>query len=430
MAYRQDMAQLHKVIGHREKEIEYIHVFPRDIAFFSVLGRTVTDAGADGTEKTSYSVLFLNRLSMLSYMEDGEPIPVKTFSLLKKKGVKMGADATSVSNAIQETGLIMHMNGGLYGVTAQGLTKMLINANLQGVYERSCIHDMMLAERLLAVAAPDAPAAAHNLNSMRNTKGYTFAVNRNADPNGKAKMKGMITGMYSGYYDGMPDGGLQALCEFILDGTWCKGGSVHLSGYRFSRDRIEIEFTAGTPIRYEAGGKEHVLEKRIMVADSNSGYTPLTISGMLHDPETGDTVIVREEKHRHSSTAAGKAGRRANTLPDTLLAVGEAQLPLIWNDVEEFADLITGCMEREAEDGFMERAMSAGISGCIGRKRAKALMCKAEGKNMPEGLHMLMHTKTLIRDDGGIKPLPPAAESDLQMALAEAIRAAAEKKEE
>ena len=430
MGKTQDMAHIDRFISGREEEDLYIHAYPCDLAFYSVLDAT-GQGSTDEEEVMTYLMLFLDRKSLSRFKrfgkssfdakDDKSAFEVKRVNIKKKKGHELGERGRVFLDLLSETGLFIQINGSIYGVSRSALAKMHLQAEMTGGYDRSCIHDIMLAERLLAMSQSFGTSGSVERIDLHNAKGYTFAVSRSGSMCREGSfIKGIITGMYSGWYEGMEKGSMRKLCDYILDGSWQDGGSVRLSGCRVSRERIEMEFTAGTPVRYLADGKEHIMEKCISFADTSSGYGAFVLSGFLKDPDTGDTVIIHSEKHNHYGKAGGPCGN-----PVSMKTVGEKKLPLIWRQMEEFSDVITGCIKNDVPGTFVADAMSGKMRECVGKKRAAILVEKASSMDGAGQVHVLLHMKSLLRDMPGLKPLPLDNERSLQRFTAKAIKTAA-----
>ena len=419
MGKEQDIRHILKAIEKKEQEDLFIHVYPGDIAFFSLLEGTEMKED-DEREVTIYKMFLLNQQTLTNFRTDGTIFPIKKANIEKKKGKAPGEKGKAFLDGIEETGLLMYIEGKLYGVTKSAITKMRLLTGMTSAYDRSCTHDIRLAEKLLAIGPSRGTSVDLDKIDSQYAKGYTFAVSRIGGND--SVLSGMITGMYSGRYGGMKEGGLRGLCEYILDGSWTGGHDVRFTGYRLSKERIVLEFAAGDPIRYRIGGKAHTIEKCIVVTDSNNGYEAFTVNGILKDPDTGDTVEVCRKKHYHYG--------RTGTIQDeskniSLKKKGEIWLPAIWASLEEFTETVQECMSSSEQGRFISAAMKWGLEDCIGKKRAAAIVEKARRGTPKAEVHIVLHLKSILRS-AGTKPMPLNDEQKIPKLTANAVRKAAE----
>ena len=402
----------------RGGSIRYIHVFPGDIKVYSLLEEGIKSKRGDVC-LCEVPMMECSRESLAGFKKSGTPIPVTYVELPVDKP---GEDLKAFLQMIRETGLLIDTGDGIYAVSHTAMKKLHVQMEMYGSYDYSPIHDMMLAEKMLAVEPCRLrPARKKSMAKAdwKNAKGYTLAVC--TDPfEGSPFVNGMITGLYSGWYDGAEGEDLESLCRKLARGDIIKGKAAELSTYSLLEDGVEAEFTIGDPLRYSISGKEHVLTTGILVTDSCCGYRAFSIRGTISDQKTGDCIIVSEKKRRHYGHAgSGTAGRKTET------DAAEDRTLRVWEETEDFIGLLEECMRMPKENAclFLERAVSSGIRECIGKKRTAALFGTPPG-SVKEALHRIIHIKSTVTAASGIKDLAEQDEEKLRKVIARAVREA------
>ena len=407
-----------ELFRRKDKSTQYIHVFPGDIKVYTLLEEGIRHREED-RGLWEVPMMECSRESLAGFRLRGTPIPV-SYVELREDGT--GEDVRSFLKMVRETGIIIDTGSGMYAVSYTALQKMHKQMEMYGAFDYSPIHDLMLAEKLLAVEpCRYRPAREKSLERVdkKNAKGYTLAVS--TDPfEGSLFVDGMITGMYSGRYDGMEGDAVEALCRRFLGGDIIRDKEIILSEYGMTADRLEISFRIGAPFRYEVYGTAYCLSKGITVTDSSSGFKAFSIRGTVSDTETGDQIIVSEKKHNHYGFSGPGKARRS-----TAAEVIESRILKVWEETEAFIRLLDRCIVMPGEDArlFMEVAVSAGIRKCIGKKRTAALFGRPPA-SMAEALHLIIHAGSSISRTAGTRELPGQEAETLRKITAGAVREA------
>ena len=204
------------LLCQKNKSTQYIHVYPGELKVYSLIYAGIKD-------KKGKRCLW--EVRMMEYTRDilagfslkGTPIPVKSV-VLSTNGQE--EEIKAFLQMVRETGILIDTGGGIYVVSRAAMLKMHKQMEMYGAYDYSPIHDLMLADKLLA-AEPCLyrPADKKSLERVdkKNAKGYTFAVSTELF-SGSSLVDGIITGMYSGWYEGREGDGLEILCTKLLKG--------------------------------------------------------------------------------------------------------------------------------------------------------------------------------------------------------------------
>ena len=418
MGSPEDVNSILERLRQKKESIRYIHVYPGDVTVYSLLEGGIKSGKKD---RSLYEVPMVecSRESLREFKKNGTPIPVLYVEL---PADQPGKDLKAFLHAVRETGFLIDTGEGMYAVSHTAMKKLHSQLEMYGTYDLSPIHDMMLAEKMLALEPCRLrPVKKRSLETVdwKNAKGYTLAVCTD-QYEGCTFVNGKITGIYSGWYEGIEGEDLERLCRKLIDGDIIKGKRIELSAYSLPEDGVEIGFLIGEPIRYLIYGEEHALTAGILITDSCCGYCAFSIGGTISDQKTGDAIIVSEKKRIHyGHGVSGTARRRpeTNTVEDRLLRV--------WEETEGFMRLVEECMKMPEENAclFLECAVSAGIRDCIGKKRTAALFGKPPG-SVKEALHRIIHTGSTITTSDGIKGLAAQDEIKLRKMIAGAVQEA------
>ena len=405
-----------EVLRQKQEGTRYIHVYPGEIKVYSLLEGGIKGRKESGAQ-CAVPMMECSRESLTGFRMRGTPIPV---IYVKLPADRPGEDVKAFLKMVRETGFLIETGGVMYAVSHTALRKLHVLMEMYGAHDYSPIHDVMLAEKLLAVEPCRLrPKRKESLERVdkKNAKGYTLAV-QTGPFEGSAFVDGMITGMYSGWYEGTEGEDLESLCRKLAGGDIIKGKTAELLSYSLLEDGVEAEFVIGEPLRYSVRGEEYTLTAGMVVTDGRCGYRAFSIRGTVSDPVTGDCIIVSEKKHNHYGRAgSAAAGPKAETAKEQVLKA--------WEETEDFLGLLEKCMKMPDESAgpFQERAVSAGIRGCIGKKRTAALFGTPPG-SAAEALHRIIHTKSTITAAEGIKNLAAQDGEKLRKVIACAIREA------
>lgn len=405
-------------LRQKKEGIRYIHVYPGDIKVYSLLEGTIKNSGED-RRVCEIQMIECSRESLTGFQKCGTPIPVTYVEL---PADRQGEDLQEFLKVISETGFLIDTGDGMYAVSHTAMKKLHGQMEMYGSFDFSPIHDLMLAEKLLAV---EPCRLRHNRKKSlervdwKNAKGYTLAVCTDLFE-GSTLVDGIVMGLYSGWYEGMEGEYLESLCRRLAGGDIIKGKAAELTAYCLLEDGVEAEFMIGEPLRYLISGKEHMLTAGMMITDSCCGYRAFSIRGIISDPDAGDSIIVSEKKRSHYGYAgSGTAGKKTETdeMEDRILGV--------WEETEDFIGLMEECTKMPEENAclFQEYAVSAGIRECIGKKRTAALFSEPPG-SVKEALHRIIHTKSAVTAAEGIKNLARQDEEKLKKVIACAVREA------
>ncbi len=410
--------RISEIFRRREGSTRYVHVYPGDLIVYSLLEGDIKGREENGC-LCRIPMMACSRESLTGFKKSGTPIPVTYVEL---PADRLGEDLRTFLKMIRETGFLIDTGDGIYAVSHTAIKKLHAQMEMYGSFDYSPIHDMMLAEKLLAVEPCRLrPKREKSLERVdwKNAKGYTLAVC--TEPfEGSTFVDGMIMGLYSGWYDGLEGEYMESLCRKLAGGDIIKGKAAELFSYSLLEGGVEAEFTIGDPVRYSTSGKEHVLTAGMLITDSCCGYRAFSIYGTISDQKTGDCIIVSEKKRRHYGYA-GSGTARQKTETDA----AEDRAFKVWEETEDFIRLLKNCMRIPKENAclFQDQAVSSGIRACIGKKRTAALFGTPPG-SVKEALHRIIHTKSTINASADIKNLAEQDEEKLRKAIACAVREA------
>ena len=406
------------LLCQKNKSTQYIHVYPGELKVYSLIYAGIKD-------KKGKRCLW--EVRMMEYTRDilagfslkGTSIPVKSV-VLSTNGQE--EEIKAFLQMVRETGILIDTGGCIYVVSRAAMMKMHKQMEMYGAYDYSPIHDLMLADKLLA-AEPCLyrPADKKSLERVdrKNAKGYTFAVSTELF-SGSSLVDGIITGMYSGWYEGREGDGLEILCTKLLKGEIIREEEIEACGCEQRPEYLTVEFRTGRPFYYSVSGKEHCLERGIVITDYSSGFQAFSVRGIISDRKTGDRIIVSEKKHIHYGRSRKcEAGQKRET------DIAEDRILTVWAETAEFLRLLERCMQLpEGYAGlFQAGAVSYGIRRCIGKKRTAVLFGKPPG-SMAEALHRIIHIGSAISSSAAIKDLPAQEREVLQKITAGAVRQA------
>ena len=413
-----DEKNILELLCQKKRSTQYIHVFPGELKVYSLLDAGIRDKKGKRC-LLEVRMMEFTRESLARFSAKGTPIPVR-FVELPINGHE--EEVKAFLQMLRKTGILLDIGGAIYGVSRTAMMKMHKQMEMYGAYDYSPIHDLMLAEKLIAAEpSGNRPTEKKTLERVdkKNAKGYTLAVSTKPFP-GSSFVDGIITGMYSGWYEGTDGDGLDILCAKLLKGEIIGGEEIEMCHQENTAEHLTVEFRAGKPFRYAVSGQEHCLERGIVITDYSSGFQAFSVRGIISDRKTGDRIIVSEKKLSHYGRSKRCTDRQKKET-DT----AESRVRTVFAETEEFIRLIEKCLklpERYA-DLFLGTAVSAGIRECVGKKRTAALFGEPPG-SMEEALHRIIHIGSAISSSAAIKDLPVQEREELKKITAGAVRQA------
>ena len=134
-------------LRQKKEGIRYIHVYPGDIKVYSLLEGTIKNSGED-RRVCEIQMIECSRESLTGFQKCGTPIPVTYVEL---PADRQGEDLQEFLKVISETGFLIDTGDGMYAVSHTAMKKLHGQMEMYGSFDFSPIHDLMLAEKLLAV---------------------------------------------------------------------------------------------------------------------------------------------------------------------------------------------------------------------------------------------------------------------------------------
>ena len=197
MGSPEDVNSILERLRQKKESIRYIHVYPGDVTVYSLLEGGIKSGKKD---RSLYEVPMVecSRESLREFKKNGTPIPVLYVEL---PADQPGKDLKAFLHAVRETGFLIDTGEGMYAVSHTAMKKLHSQLEMYGTYDLSPIHDMMLAEKMLALEPCRLrPVKKRSLETVdwKNAKGYTLAVCTDQFE-GCTFVNGKITGIYSGW---------------------------------------------------------------------------------------------------------------------------------------------------------------------------------------------------------------------------------------
>ena len=414
-----------------EGKITHLHVYPNEITLCSLSDIRKTYTGQKGEQKKVFTLCRYNTETLNQMRKNG----LRSIEVRQDNGNIIIHSDMCQNIAVQcpgsekvrtfldwvkntRTGLYLELTGRgnreakRYRVTSNALRLMMEQLCINASPYRSCIQDMALAERLVAMQ-PERRieyGAADRLRDRINATGYTVTTTQEGNP--ESYFDGNITAIHSGGYTGAGTEQIKQLCLYILDEKTglSEGNDIYCTGYSERGSDLAVGFEIGT-FMLRAGEKECTISKGIVLTDSSEN-SAFTIWGVLTDRETGDRIIVSERKRRHR----GKF--------NIFTAVKEKWIHEIIKEMEEFVRLVR--MSENNPTGaslynFKEKLYTEEMLSCAGQKRVAAVINDSEGEL--DTIFSLLHLKSTVAKLG-MKSIAKSRQVRLQRAIADAIREA------
>ena len=141
-----DEKNILELLCQKKRSTQYIHVFPGELKVYSLLDAGIRDKKGKRC-LLEVRMMEFTRESLARFSAKGTPIPVR-FVELPINGQE--EEVKAFLQMLRKTGILLDIGGAIYGVSRTAMMKMHKQMEMYGAYDYTPIHDLMLAEKLLA----------------------------------------------------------------------------------------------------------------------------------------------------------------------------------------------------------------------------------------------------------------------------------------